>query len=74
MECAREELRKILKKCQINKVDIKTIKNVEIFLKANKKPESRAAKSLKVLIIFCCLAYCAHIYFSDLSTTVSFDL
>ncbi|XP_023298815.2 bifunctional arginine demethylase and lysyl-hydroxylase psr-1 [Lucilia cuprina] len=68
MESAQEDLKKILKKCQTKKVDIKKLQIIKSFLSEYKKPVTRKEKYCKVVIVFCLLAYALHYYFSDLTS------
>ncbi|KAM7361972.1 bifunctional arginine demethylase and lysyl-hydroxylase psr-1 [Cochliomyia hominivorax] len=66
MECAQEELKKILKKCKNKNVELKKLQIIENFLKENKTKPTKKEKYGKILLIICLLAYGIHYYFSDL--------
>lgn len=71
MDCAQEELKKILKKCQAKNVNIKNFQIIENFLKENKTPETRKEKWCKIVVILVLLAYAVHYYYSELNSKVS---
>ena len=70
MECAQEELRKLLKKCENKQVNLKQVKVIENFLNAYCKPTASKEKWLKFVIIMGLLTYGLHYYFNDMRSRV----
>ena len=71
MECAQEELRKLLKKCENKQVNLKQVKVIETFIKDCGKTTATKEKWLKFVIIMGLLTYGVHYYFNDMRSRVT---
>lgn len=71
MECAQEELKKLLRKCENRKVNLREVKVIDKFLKDNKKTTVGIKKWLKFVVFMGVLTFALHYYLNDMRSRVT---